>query len=163
MRITKDVVTKETGPVQSSGPPSRLAAARIISIRVLPIVFLALGGCMAQGSMPASKRTRLIAPISRLTHEVLARVDRGANPATLSRPFAWRVDRRGRIDLVTVVRPGAFAQTIRWVVERHGRVIAEARSDHLFEAWIPARIVFRLARKPAVQGVRFPHYAMIHH
>jgi len=142
---------------------NRLPRIRLIGIRVAPVLFLTLGGCMAAGGAPSGHRVSLTAPIRRLTREVLARLDRDANPSTLTRPYFWRVDGQGRVDLVTSVRAGHIDQVIRWVVEKHGRIIAKDHAVHEFEAWIPARIVFKLARKPAVRNIRFPHFAMVRH
>ncbi|MHB1765972.1 MAG: hypothetical protein ACYCS1_10715 [Gammaproteobacteria bacterium] len=136
---------------------------RSISIRMVPILFYTLTGCMVAGGVASSHQAVLTAPIRRLTRAVRVRLDQGANPSTLSRAYFWRVDEEGRIDLVTWVRPGSLDQTIRWVEQMHGRIIAQVHSAHEFEAWIPARIVLRLARKSAVQNIRFPHYAMLRH
>lgn len=159
-----------TGQMRLKSSIDRFRFVRLLGRGLAPILFFALVGCMpksdtalpGRGNRVAHHPAVLAGSLRRLTRKVLVQQERGANPSALSRPFFWRVDGRGRIDLVTWVRPGRLERTIRWIVQEHGRILAKIRALHEFEAWVPARIVFALARKPGVRMIRFPHYAKVH-
>lgn len=132
-----------------------------MGICMVAFVFLMLGACTPAGDTGVRTRTVVPSPIRHLVRKVRTRLHEGLNPSALSRPHAWHVDRRGRIDLVVLVRPNRLGPVTRWVVRQHGRLIAVIHSAHEFEAWIPARIVSLLAGKSTVVSIRFPHYALV--
>jgi hypothetical protein len=83
----------------------------------------------------------------------------GHDPAGLSRAGRRRVDPEGRIDLVIQVR-GRLAALVRWIRLRGSRIVAVVPWAHECEAWVPAALVIRLAERPGLVLIRFPHYAI---
>ena len=148
---------------------------RWITLRLGLVVFLMIGlaACnmtaFASGAsgrdrnglatLPGKSAQVLPAQVTHLTLRVLTRIRAGQDPAALSEVGRWQVDRKGRLDLVIRVQ-GHLASLLRWIRRQGGRTVAVVPWAHECEAWIPAGQVARLAQRPGVVLIQFPHYAM---